>query len=113
RQEEIEAGRRVSASAKVIPVHERRAYLPRDVARAVLEGFDKHYRLFRDASVRARALFERAAWAQMRELARERIQMYDLRVQEAVEALLDRSPEAELDESRSEERRVGKESRTR
>ena len=53
----------MSASAKVIPVHERRAYLPRDVARAVLEGFDKHYRLFRDASVRARALFERAAWA--------------------------------------------------
>src|SRR2546427_9711924 len=46
-----------------------------------------------------RALFERAAWAQMRELARERIQMYDLRVQEAVEALLDRYPEAELDES--------------
>src|SRR5438477_1169024 len=99
RQEESEAGRRVSASAKVIPVHERRAYLPRDVARAVLEGFDKHYRLFRDASVRARALFERAAWAQMRELARERIQMYDQRVQEAVEALLDRYPEAELDES--------------
>src|SRR5947207_3269143 len=99
RQEESEAGRRVSTSAKVIPVHERRAYLPRDVARAILGGFDKHYRLFRDASVRARALFERAAWAQMRELARERIQMYDLRVQEAVEALLDRYPEAELDES--------------
>ena len=89
----------MSASAKVIPVRERRAYLPRDVARAILEGFDKHYRLFREASVRARALFERAAWAQMRELARERIQMYDLRVQEAVEALLDRYPEAELDES--------------
>ena len=89
----------MSASAKVIPVHERRAYLPRDVARAILEGFDKHYRLFRDASARARALFERAAWARMRELARERIQMYDLRVQEAVEALLDRYPEAELDES--------------
>ena len=89
----------MSASAKVIPVHQRRAYLPRDVARAILEGFDKHYRLFREASVRARALFERAAWAQMRELARERIQMYDLRVQEAVEALLDRYPEAELDES--------------
>ena len=35
----------------------------------------------------------------MRELARERIQMYDQRVQEAVEALLDRYPEAELDES--------------
>jgi isocitrate dehydrogenase kinase/phosphatase len=35
----------------------------------------------------------------MRSLARERIQMYDLRVEEAVRALLDRFPEAELDES--------------
>src|SRR5260370_38803236 len=35
----------------------------------------------------------------MRELARERIEMADLGVQEAVEALLDRYPEAELDES--------------
>jgi isocitrate dehydrogenase kinase/phosphatase len=35
----------------------------------------------------------------MQALARERIQMYDLRVEEAVRALLDRFPEAELDES--------------
>jgi len=89
----------VSATAKVIPVHERRPHLPRDIARAILDGFDKHYRLFREASVQARGLFERAAWGEMRSLARDRIQMYDLRVQEAVEALLDRYPEAELDES--------------
>jgi len=89
----------VSATAKVIPVHERRPHLARDIARAILDGFDKHYRLFREVSVQARGLFERAAWEEMRRLARNRIQMYDLRVQEAVEALLDRYPEAELDES--------------
>src|SRR5258706_3902055 len=35
----------------------------------------------------------------MRELARERIQMYDRRVEEAVRPLLDRYPEAEVDEA--------------
>jgi isocitrate dehydrogenase kinase/phosphatase len=80
-------------------VRERRSGLPQDVARAILDGFDRHYRLFRAAAVEARSLFERASWAEMRSLARERIQMYDLRVEEAVRALLDRFPEAELDES--------------
>ncbi|HEV2431070.1 MAG TPA: isocitrate dehydrogenase kinase/phosphatase AceK regulatory subunit, partial [Burkholderiales bacterium] len=47
----------------------------------------------------ARRLFERSAWAVMPALARERIQMYDRRVEEGVRALLDRYPEAEVDES--------------
>jgi len=80
-------------------VRERRSSLPLEIARAILDGFDRHYRLFREASIEARRLFERAAWPAMRSLARERIQMYDLRVEEAVRALLDRFPEAELDES--------------
>jgi isocitrate dehydrogenase kinase/phosphatase len=80
-------------------VRERRSSLPVEIARTILEGFDRHYRLFREASIEARSLYERAAWPAMRSLARERIQMYDLRVEEAVRALLDRFPEAELDES--------------
>jgi isocitrate dehydrogenase kinase/phosphatase len=80
-------------------VRERRSSLPLEIARTILEGFDRHYRLFREASIEARSLFERAAWPAMRRLARERIQMYDLRVEEAVRALIDRFPEAELDES--------------
>ncbi|HYN12394.1 MAG TPA: bifunctional isocitrate dehydrogenase kinase/phosphatase [Burkholderiales bacterium] len=75
------------AAQKVVRIEERRADLPRDIARAILAGFDRHYRLFTDAALEARALFERAAWPAMRSLARERIQMYDLRVQEAVDAL--------------------------
>jgi isocitrate dehydrogenase kinase/phosphatase len=89
----------VKALAQVVPVRERGASLPREIARTILEGFDKHYRLFREAALEARTLFEQAAWPAMRSLARERIQMYDRRVQEAVDVLLDRYPEAEVDES--------------
>jgi isocitrate dehydrogenase kinase/phosphatase len=80
-------------------VQERRSNLPQDIARAILAGFDKHYRLFREAALRAKALYERADWAEMRVLARARIQMYDRRVQEGVDALLERFPQAARDES--------------
>jgi isocitrate dehydrogenase kinase/phosphatase len=89
----------VTGAAQVVPLHERRSSLPQDIARCILAGFDKHYRLFRTAAVRAKELYERAAWPEMRALARERIQMYDRRVEEAVRALLDRFPEAEVDEA--------------
>jgi isocitrate dehydrogenase kinase/phosphatase len=69
------------------------------VAQAILEGFDRHYRLFREAAARAKALFELADWPAMRELAQERIVMYDRRVEEAVAAILARFPEAEHDET--------------
>ena len=74
--------------------HERRANLPQDIARCILAGFDKHYRLFREAARQAKALFERAAWTEMRALARSRIQMYDQRVDEAVAELRQRFPQA-------------------
>jgi len=86
------------ASPVTVP-RERRSSLPQDIARCILAGFDKHYRLFRDAARQAKALFERAAWREMRELARSRIQMYDRRVQEAVEDVLAHFPQAEKDES--------------
>jgi len=89
----------VTSAAQVVPLHERRSSLPQDVARCILAGFDKHYRLFRAAAIKAKELYELADWAEMRRLARGRIQMYDLRVEEAVRALLDRFPEAEVDEA--------------
>jgi len=89
----------VTSAAQVVPLHERRSSLPQDVARCILAGFDKHYRLFRAAAIKAKELYELADWAEMRSLARGRIQMYDLRVEEAVRALLDRFPEAEVDEA--------------
>jgi isocitrate dehydrogenase kinase/phosphatase len=89
----------VSAVSKVLKVHERRSSLPLEIARAILAGFDRHYQLFREASIEAKALFERAAWQEMTRLARARIQMYDLRVQEAVDALLAGFPEASGDDA--------------
>jgi isocitrate dehydrogenase kinase/phosphatase len=89
----------VTAPAKVVAIHETRHERASEIARAILAGFDRHYRLFREASARARQLFERADWAALRLLARERIQMYDRRVQEAVEDVRARFPEAETDES--------------
>ena len=78
---------------------ERRSSLPQDIARCILAGFDKHYRLFREAAAQAKVLFERGDWPAMRALARQRIQMYDLRVEEGVAALLERFPEAARDEA--------------
>ncbi len=70
-----------------------------DIARTLLEGFDRHYRLFREASARAKYRFVRGAWAGVREDARTRIQMYDLRVAETVAALREHFPQAVADES--------------
>ncbi len=89
----------MTAAARVVPIHEARAARAEAVARAILAGFDKHYRLFREASARAKTLFEHADWRALQALARERILMYDRRVQEAVDEVRRRFPEAETDES--------------
>ena len=60
-----------------------------DIARTILDGFDKHYRLFREASQAARRHFDTANWAVAQRAARERIDYYDKRVQEAVATLED------------------------
>lgn len=55
---------------------------PADVAQAVLQGFDRHYALFRYGAQRAKSLFESGNWHGMQQLARERIEYYDMRVRE-------------------------------
>ena len=69
-----------------------------DIARSILDGFDKHYRLFRAASQAARRHFDGADWAVAQRAARERIDYYDRRVQEAVHALEDDYAPEELAE---------------
>ncbi|HEY7240953.1 MAG TPA: bifunctional isocitrate dehydrogenase kinase/phosphatase [Burkholderiales bacterium] len=88
----------MSAVSKVLRVHERRSSLPQEIARTILAGFDKHYRLFRQASIDAKGLYERSAWSEIARLARSRILMYDQRVEEGVEAVRQRFPEAEGEE---------------
>ncbi len=57
------------------------------IAMALLEGFNKHYRLFRAASASAKQRFEQADWRGQQRAQRERIEFYDLRVDEAVTLL--------------------------
>jgi isocitrate dehydrogenase kinase/phosphatase len=53
-----------------------------DVARAMMDGFNRHYRLFRTESARAQHRFETADWHGQQRAQRERIEFYDLRVLE-------------------------------
>jgi isocitrate dehydrogenase kinase/phosphatase len=54
-----------------------------NMARALLDGFNRHYRLFRAESARAKHRFETQDWAGQQRAQRERIEFYDLRVREA------------------------------
>jgi len=72
--------------------------LSTDIAQAILEGFDKHYSLFRESSRVAKQHFEAAEWLGIRESQRTRIGMYDQRVAEAVQAVTSRFPDAGRDE---------------
>ncbi|WP_079418240.1 bifunctional isocitrate dehydrogenase kinase/phosphatase [Thiomonas intermedia] len=57
------------------------------MARTMLDGFNRHYRLFRQVSAAAKQRFERADWAGQQAAQRERIAFYDQRVDEATERL--------------------------
>ena len=58
-----------------------------DIAKAMLDGFDRHYTLFREASADAKRRFELADWHGQQRAQRERIEFYDLRVDEGAERL--------------------------
>ena len=60
---------------------------PGAIARAILEGFDLHYRRFRYVAQQAKNRFEGGDWRGIREAARERIDFYDLRVLDAVKRI--------------------------
>jgi len=59
-----------------------------DIAKAMMDGFNRHYRLFRAESARAKHRFETRDWSAQQRAQRERIEFYDLRVQECVRRLV-------------------------
>ncbi len=59
----------------------------KQIAQTILDGFDIHYRLFREITGGARARFEAADWHAVQAAARERIDYYDQRVQETLRIL--------------------------
>ena len=58
-----------------------------DIANAMMDGFNRHYRLFRSESGGAKHRFETADWHGQQRAQRERIEFYDLRVKEATARL--------------------------
>lgn len=58
-----------------------------EIAQALLGGFNRHYRLFRETTAKAKARFEAADWAGQQRAQAERIEFYDQRVSENVELL--------------------------
>jgi isocitrate dehydrogenase kinase/phosphatase len=57
------------------------------VARAIVAGFNKHYRLFRESSSAAKERFEKADWLGVQQAMKERVGFYDERVNECVDRL--------------------------
>ncbi|KAA0891159.1 bifunctional isocitrate dehydrogenase kinase/phosphatase [Pusillimonas sp. ANT_WB101] len=60
---------------------------PAAVAQVILDGFNRHYSLFRFGAQRAKALFESGNWHGIQQLSRERIEYYDTRVRECTTTL--------------------------
>ena len=67
-----------------------------DIARSIVDGFDKHYRLFRETSRTAKQHFEAGTWRAAQTALRERISYYDKRVRECVTLLEDEYATDEL-----------------
>jgi isocitrate dehydrogenase kinase/phosphatase len=55
------------------------------IAEAMLEGINRHYQLFREASRQAKVRFEQGDWLGQQGAVKDRIQFYDERVRETVE----------------------------
>jgi isocitrate dehydrogenase kinase/phosphatase len=64
------------------------------IAQAILDGFDRHYALFREYSREGKKCFETANWKRATQASRERILGYEQRVAETVRAIRERYPEA-------------------
>ncbi len=58
-----------------------------DIAQALLDGFNRHYRLFRETTANAKRRFEQADWHGQQDAQAQRIEYYDQRVDEAVQRL--------------------------
>ena len=61
---------------------------PQAIAQATLDGFNRHYALFRDCAHAAKRHFEAGNWLAIHHLGRDRIDFYDRRVHETSERIL-------------------------
>jgi isocitrate dehydrogenase kinase/phosphatase len=69
------------------------------IARTILDGFERHYHLFQEITAGAKRRFESADWRTVQRVSRERIHYYDQRVDETLELLRSRYGIRDHDES--------------
>ena len=69
------------------------------IAEELLDGFNRHYELFRTTSARAKEAFEAGDWERVQRLVQERIRFYDTRVLEYVTRLRDDLDAESIDDS--------------
>src|SRR5215469_18334052 len=60
---------------------------PQAIAQATLEGFNRHYALFRDCARTAKRHFEAGNWLAIAHASQDRIDFYDKRIAETVARL--------------------------
>jgi len=68
------------------------------IALALIQGFNRHYTLFRATSQEAKVRFEKADWPGVQLAVKERIRFYDDRVDECVERLRDEFDASHIDQ---------------
>jgi isocitrate dehydrogenase kinase/phosphatase len=71
------------AQAPIVPADD----IAPAIARVLLEGFNRHYALFRECARAAKRYFEAANWLAIGHVARDRIDFYDRRAAETVERI--------------------------
>ena len=69
------------------------------IAQGMLDGFNRHYRLFREICRHGKTLFEKGDWHELQRVSRERIAFYDKRVIECEEYLRRRYDTDSLDDT--------------
>ncbi|WP_341675361.1 bifunctional isocitrate dehydrogenase kinase/phosphatase [Niveibacterium sp. SC-1] len=72
--------------------------LAQAIAQAMINGFNRHYRIFRETTAGARRRFEQADWQGELRAVRERVRFYDDRVDETVTRLREEFGAANLDD---------------
>ncbi|MBK7768127.1 MAG: bifunctional isocitrate dehydrogenase kinase/phosphatase [Sulfuritalea sp.] len=70
-----------------MPVGSQDDLIAESIANVLVEGFNKHYCLFRESSARAKQRFEEARWQEGQQAIKNRIQFYDDRVRAKTERL--------------------------
>jgi isocitrate dehydrogenase kinase/phosphatase len=70
-----------------MPATDQNEAASRRIAQVMIDGFDRHYRLFRECSAGAKQRFEEADWRGVQDAVRDRIAFYDARVMETLDQL--------------------------